>query len=450
MLTLHVSNPSEHVRPETEPRTCEYVFVPWPRIAKADPALTPRTVAARTAGGAPVPCDVVLRGAAEQVLALRIDQALPPGGAAPLVVEVGPWGRGADDEGPLSLEFEHRQPPEAEKAETGEGETGEAESGEAESGEAELGKVETGEVETGEGESGEAESGEAGAGEAGAGGAVDSGDLESVCRVRMVNELLNVWFDLGDHFGKQWFAGAASSVQLRALEVLDDHRKDPNKHDPEKRCMQIDLVTISYPGWECPAAQERRLYASPYTLVDYASGPIGVSVTIASPTAEYGFYDPFVERHRKLECTLFRRLSLYGGVNYVEEEVWMHGETEELDHPLDLCFTARYFSYMEMGSEPFVSRFLERPGWRAISMPHDPQQGYGFATDAPTGDVENPHPEYPDHTREHRTFSWEVGACKGYRCVHLFHRSEPDRLMHETERAWTELLSEPLRVEIVP
>jgi hypothetical protein len=405
MASLHVRNPSEYPRPEDNREAGEYVFVPWAQVSAADPSLSSETVSARTADGAPVPCDVVRWGADKQALAVHVEHPLAPAstlGAEPLVIELGDWGDAAavsDESRGLQLErYDHPEPdvvPEDGRADPQE-------------------------------------------------------ELSDVCRIRMVNRQLNVWFDLGDHFGKRWFAGAASSVQLDALEMLDNPRTNFQEHDPEKRCMQIDLLSVSRPGWECPSTDAYPLFAQRYSLVDYASGPVGVSVTIASPVHMYRFSDPFAGREREIRWILYRRLSLYGGVNYVNEEVWMRGETLDREQPLDLCFTARYFSYMEMGEEPHLSEFIDVPGWRAISMPHDPRQGYGFVTSARTGSVNYPHPGYPNPEKRHRTFSWEVGPCRSYRCMHLFHRSEPEQMVRRTERAWRELFAQPLTVDVVP
>lgn len=402
MLTVQIRNPSDYDRPEKDRQECEYVAIPWPRVAAADPTLTRATVGARTADGSPLACDVVRRGAADEELLIRVDDPLPgrPAGEERAAVEVhlGDWGwEGGEDGATLEFDVEGAAEPLPAPRRA--------------SAAPEL--------------------------------------LASVVRVRLVNEGLNVWFDLRDHFGKEWFAGAASSVRLSSLELLDNYEVPPDRHDPEKRCMQIDRVVVSRPGWERPPLVEYELFASPYTLVDYARGPVGASITIASPVLAYGYRDPFGGGERELACRLYRRLSLYGGATYVAEEAWLRGEAPDAEAPVDLYFTARYFSYMVMGVPPRVTALAGIEGWRAI-MRYEPRQGYGFATDAPTGAVLNPHPGYPNVDRADRTFSWEVGVCAGYRCVHLFDRSPPDRLEHNTGRTWYELMFQPFEVEIVP
>ncbi|HEY7767103.1 hypothetical protein [Longimicrobium sp.] len=399
MVQIEIRNPSDYPRPQKERHACEYVFIPWERIVSADPELAPGDLGVVTPDGSPVPSGLIPLASADQVLAVRIDEPLLPAQdqKTPYRLGLGPSRGGGEEEAPL-LKFEREGEPEgtAEPRET-----------------------------------------------------VAPGAMESVVRVRMVNELLNVWFDLGDHYGKSWFAGAASSVQFKELEVLDDFRIDPFQHDHEKRCMQIDRIMVSRPAWEDSPVVEYVLFTSRYTLVDYTYSPVAASITIASPALDYAYTDPFAGSPRALECRLYRRLTLFGGVNYVVEEVWMEGEAREVPAPVHLNFTARYFSYMEMGQPPHVTVREGAPGWSAISMPHDPRQGYGFATEAPMGGVRNPHPGYPNPDLEHRSFSWEVGPCRGYRCVHLFQRSSPGEILEHTSRIWSELIIEPLEVELI-
>jgi hypothetical protein len=272
---------------------------------------------------------------------------------------------------------------------------------------------------------------------------------------RLENSRLNVWFNLGNHDGMPWFAGAASSVLLDGQEVLDAFADDFMGHDLEKRCMQVDRICLSRPAWEWTACQEERLYARPYEVVSSNSGPVRATVTIASTPFDYTFWDPQREKACRYEARLYRVLSLYVDATYIIEDLYLRAVPRDSDtgtRPIHLSFTARYFCYMEMGFEPRITHYAHIPDWLAIGSQWDPYQGYGFATDVHAEGVVNPVPDvpFPDEYRQARTYSWELGVGTGARCLHLFRFGSPDSLAEETGRAWYYHVYQPLGARLHP
>jgi hypothetical protein len=277
-------------------------------------------------------------------------------------------------------------------------------------------------------------------------------------RVELWNEILFVCLSLSPSPGPgagRWYAGSADSVRLNGKETLDVWVLDWVGHDPEKRCMQVDKLRLWSPAREDAPLQEASLFDHPYQLVSQCVGPVRAAVTIASSPFHYQHSDPSTRRPGQLEYKLYRIISLYAGADYVLEELYVKanrpGKPREQGgdaKAIDLCFSAHYFAYMDMGFEPAIYRFEQIPDWFAVGAPHghalEPHPGYGFATDVHVASFAHPHPGYPNGQRAYRTFSWELPPCRSAKCLHLFMRGQPAGFDSMTGRAWYEHIFKPL------
>lgn len=252
--------------------------------------------------------------------------------------------------------------------------------------------------------------------------------------VKFRNRSLNVWFNLGpklDREGQDWYAGAATSVQLHGTELLDAFIDDPAFHDIEKRCMQLNFVELFRPSWEprhywdLPLFQKQDLFNQPYHVVSSSSaGPVRVSVTIASDPFDYSYRDPFTRETRHLECRVFRIISLYAFAEHLVEELFVKGIPQngiaEQDY-VHLYFVAHYFSYLSF-LDLNISWFDFVPDWFVASNLLMPFQAYGFATDRHIAPIEHPHNGFPDCDREQCSFSFNLLPCKVAKSLHIFMR----------------------------
>lgn len=266
--------------------------------------------------------------------------------------------------------------------------------------------------------------------------------------VRLANGRLDVWISLDGLDGRPWYAGAATSVALDGLEMLDALRGYWlwTAHDPEKRCMQIDRVRL-----QGPEGEEWPVFDTRYEVLSCSDGPVRAVVALATAPFAAGGVDPASGRPRSVRCRLYRVISLDHDADYLAEEVRLEGIPEAGDEgggPADLAFTARYFAYMDMGLEPAITHFAHNPSWFTISYPEQPHQGYGFATGAQVRHLANPHPGFPLADQEHRSFSWEVGPGSAIRCLHLFQRGSREELAARTGHEWYLQIYEPLRATL--
>lgn len=236
--------------------------------------------------------------------------------------------------------------------------------------------------------------------------------------VKLVNERLTVWFNLVpslDQPEQHWYAGAATSVILDGAEVLD-----PNpfvqKHDWEKRCMQLDRVRLPQ--------LDVYLAGQGYELVCESTGPVRATFTAASQPFIYHERRPFAAS-RALTCRVYRNISLYAGADYLVEELFVQGTPADAPNAVvPLTFIPRYFAYVN-APRLHCSRFPERPDWFGIASLIPPFPSLGFATDVHSGPVVQPHPGYPIREGEEKTLSWELFPCVHARCAHLFMRPRP-------------------------
>jgi hypothetical protein len=279
-------------------------------------------------------------------------------------------------------------------------------------------------------------------------------------QVELINSQLVVSFDLRpwsdpkDVTGTWWYSGSATSVRREGQEMLAIWNcRDWMEHDREKRCMQIDRVRVErHPDVETSTPQEFSLFDRPYELISESSGPVRVSITIASVPFDYGCYDWSTKRCC-LECRLFRVISLYANADYVLEELFVEGRPNGPDcgsKTPDLSFSAHYFACMDMGKNPQTYQFGGVPDWFAVGRPEGYYRpGYGFACDAHVcGPLKRPAPDYHDTEKAHKTFSWQLRPCTKATCLHLLMNGAPGGFDGWTGHSWYEVVYKPLKARL--
>jgi hypothetical protein len=276
--------------------------------------------------------------------------------------------------------------------------------------------------------------------------------------VQLSNERLVVSFNLLPSRGDPetyWYAGAATSVRLDGLEMLDAFAaafKGWENHDPEKRCMQVDELRVEIPGSRAPIFQTVRLFDQPYQLVSKSSGSIWASITLASHAFDINTGD--LESRGRYQ--FYRIISLLAGADYLLEELLVKRvpvQTFTAASAMHISFVPRYFAHMDLSFQPELNRFSDVPEWFAIGSRFSPYQGYGFATNARLDSVSYPHPESPDPTNRHKQFSWKTLPCQSATCLHLFMRSaggrgrnHPEHFDARTGKCFHEVIDRPLIV----
>ncbi|MEB3338029.1 MAG: hydrogenase maturation nickel metallochaperone HypA [Leptolyngbyaceae bacterium] len=273
--------------------------------------------------------------------------------------------------------------------------------------------------------------------------------------VRLSNNRLIAWFNLvpdPENGQRNWFAGAATSVQLDHQELLDPFRAAQGEwlgQDPEKRCIQI--AELQLPGPPHPIkAPYHPVYLPnhPYRLVSQSEGPVRAGITIASAPFDYMGPDPATGQNRHLVCELYRVIHLYAGADYLVEELFVKGKPKAPEDILvgpevvNLSFAAHYFSHLHLGDQPTLYQPPHVLGWFAFGSPTPPYPGYGFATDLHVDAVHYPYQGQENH------FGWELLPGKAATCLHLFMRGQPEGFDSQTGRLWYETIYQPLKAEI--
>jgi len=274
--------------------------------------------------------------------------------------------------------------------------------------------------------------------------------------VGLTNSRISAWFNLLPTTGQleaNWYAGAATSIRLDDLEMLEAFKAINNwqGHDPEKRCIQIEQIQLLHPKGD-PAID---LFNRPYQLLAHSAGPVRATITLASSPFEYSFYtdDTIPERDEVRQLQLYRILSLYSGADYIIEDLFLKdvstsrviGTTED-DH---IGFVARYFAYMDLGFDPSIYQYPEAPQWFAIGSPWEPRPAYGFATDAPTVILAYPYQDPYASAHKHKRFSWQTLPCYSARCLHVFMRGLTEDWAPRVGRSWHELIDKTLKAQLV-
>jgi len=221
------------------------------------------------------------------------------------------------------------------------------------------------------------------------------------------------------------FGGAAQSVRLRDLEFLEQFALSLAGHDPEKRCMQIDVLRIWHPQSTSPV--EHPVFSNRWELVSTCAGPVRTTCTIALRL-------PSGPDAAGIRFT--RALSLFMDEDYILDESSIAGGASD-----GLAFSPRYFANMDMGLWPDV--FRAQPTWLSIGFSSVRRPGYGFAAQVPVQSFCNPHPGYPGWVSSAiRTFSWEIQRCSQLKCLHVFMHGGDVR--DRTGRLWHEQIEAPL------
>ncbi|AFZ24096.1 hypothetical protein Cylst_1838 [Cylindrospermum stagnale PCC 7417] len=273
--------------------------------------------------------------------------------------------------------------------------------------------------------------------------------------VRLVNKRLIVWFNLipaPEDNGRNWFSGSATSVQLDNLEILDPFRSVKGEwlgQDPEKRCLQVS--TLQLPGHSHPKSPyyQVSLFNHAYRLVSQSSGPVRVSITIASEPFDYMGADPVTGHNRHLVCELYRVISLYAGADYLIEELFVKGkpkaeEDSIVDGPelVNLPFGLHYFTHMNLGKTQDIEQVFPVPDWFAVGSTTPPYAAYGLATNLHIESMTHP------HEGKQSCFSWQLLPGKSAKCLHLFMRGQPEGFDAKVGHSWYELIYRPLTAEI--
>ncbi len=186
-------------------------------------------------------------------------------------------------------------------------------------------------------------------------------------------------------------------------------------------------------------------------LRSHSTGSVRASLTIASEPFDYPYTDPLTEGTHHMECRLYRSLSLYANADYLLEELWVKGQLSE-NKSVDLYFTSQYFADMDIGYFPKEYQFPGIPDWFAVGRPYDlleaPHPGYGFATDVHTASFTHPHPDFPDKSKDYRTFSWSLQPSKAAKCLHLFMWGNPGGFDDRAGQYWYELIYKSLKASL--
>jgi hypothetical protein len=271
--------------------------------------------------------------------------------------------------------------------------------------------------------------------------------------VKLGNGRLAAWISLGALEHGAWYAGAATSVILGRIEMLDAFRSIVGdvEHDPEKRCLQIDRLRLTSPPWSAAEYHDVELWNGRYAVAQHAAGPARATVTLHSDRFVVPYDDPVTLAHAEMPYRLRRTITLWKGADFILEELSVRPAADAGDDESPvLYFSARYFAQMDMGLNPAIVYRSEIPDWLAIGCPGTPAypdhwyQGYGFATTAHSSPVSFPHTGYPVLESAHRSFSWETGRAREATCLHLFTYGPPGDLEDLTGRAWYAHIYQPL------
>ena len=246
-------------------------------------------------------------------------------------------------------------------------------------------------------------------------------------QLELINSQLVVSFDLRPSSDPKnmretwWYSGSATSIRLggerRSRRGTAITGRDTTRRSAACRS---DRIRVERHPSETSRTQEFSLFDRPYELISESVGPVRASITVASEPFDYGYYNSSAHWCR-LECRLFRVISLYANVDYILEELFVEGRPKSPECGTKTCdieFSARYFACMDMGFNPRIYQFAGIPDWFAIGRPEGyPQElhpGYGFACDIHvSAPLRHPVPDY--HNGENATKpshgSWGL-ACK--------------------------------------
>jgi len=275
--------------------------------------------------------------------------------------------------------------------------------------------------------------------------------------LRLEGSVLDVWISVDAcpwNDNRTWFAGAASTIQVRKREFLDvNPRFGWEGHDPEKRAMQVDRVRIWRPPWDDhePSYCDFPLHDRDFEIIAHGAGPVRGWCTIASAPFRFEFRDLTSEKRRAYNCRLYRSISLFADSDLLLDELHVKATLENHGAPATLAFSARYFMSAHLGLLPEIRRVPRIPDWFAVGSDMPPHPGYGFATDAHASTCSNPPAFYPRPDDQlHKGYEWETGAARSIKSLHLFRlHVTPDEIADAAGKAWYLHLLKPLRARVV-
>lgn len=236
------------------------------------------------------------------------------------------------------------------------------------------------------------------------------GPDNSVRGIRLTNSRLITWLNLiptpdPTQKNKDFFAGAATSVQLYGKESLDPFLAELScmGHDPEKRCMQIDGIQLYKPKSNSKLGKQFNPIKKHYEFIAKSVGPLRANVTIAS--------EPFPCNLDSQKFRLYRTFSLFAGADYLIEELSIENVDNDFNTKLiQPYFRVDYYTHINLRYEEIPYRGSQNY-WSAAFSPVSPKPGYAFISSVPHELVQQ---------GEHR-FSWQLSdPCKSLKCLHLF------------------------------
>jgi hypothetical protein len=273
--------------------------------------------------------------------------------------------------------------------------------------------------------------------------------------VRLVNNRLIVWFNLipaPEEDQRNWFSGAATSVQLDHQEMLDPFPAAKGEwlgQDPEKRCMQVSEIQLPGPTYPKAPHYQVPLFNHAYRLVAENTGTVRASITIASEPFDYMGPDPVTGHNRHLICELYRVISLYAGADYLVEELYVKGKPKAADdrivdgpETVNLNFGVHYFAHINMGQTQDIEQIFPTPDWSAVGSTASPYAAYGLATNLHIESVSHP------HAGQQSCFAWQLLPGSAAKCLHVFMRGQPEGFDAHVGHTWYELIYKPMKAEV--
>jgi hypothetical protein len=262
-------------------------------------------------------------------------------------------------------------------------------------------------------------------------------------RIQLENERLTISFNLSSEPGplafggsQRWFAGAATSVRYRDYQGHDNEMLDLFRHalsnyrwmghDPEKRCMQVQRLTLFDPqvntaGYATIDVSDRE-YSRVAVTSDDEECSVLVQCRLDFPAASYG-----TKTHETSHYYLNRRVTLKKLTSYVREDISVTktGTGAVLGQSEDMNFAVEFFAHMDMSLAPTIAKDLAQ-GWYSVGFTggHSliPRFAHGFACSGDTAIVDfiTPVPSFSEPTGSHKAFAWRTAPCQHLKAIHLF------------------------------
>ncbi|HMF85642.1 MAG TPA: hypothetical protein VK598_04755 [Nitrospiraceae bacterium] len=262
-------------------------------------------------------------------------------------------------------------------------------------------------------------------------------------RVQMENGKLTVSFNLNPEPGplvaagtRPWYAGSAPSIRYRDdksrdIEMLDLFRHilkfDWAGHDDEKRCFQIERLTLFDSQLGTEGEAQVNIFDREYSHVSIACGETECSLFVQCPIVL--LIPALGTGHQSVpQYYLNRKLTLKKLTSHVFEDISVNradADGKPLDPLQEVDFSAAFFGNLDLGLVPLRAKDLTN-GWLSIAFtgenPYAPRFAYGFACSRGTAisRFDTPVPGYAHPSSgSHRTFAWQTARRRGLQAVHL-------------------------------